>query len=187
MRQYKSCVVPNGVDRAGFLLIKKDVSFMRYYTAISKFLGIGLALAAFLVGPKADAKSHNFHHRTHAHRSVHHHRHVPDANGNRVIGGSPHGCPRVAFCGCALAQRIFGVPQRDLWLASNWFRFRKASPAENMVAVRQHHVFQLIAQVRGNTWLVWDPNSGHHRTRVHQRSIAGYVIVNPHSSRFANL
>jgi hypothetical protein len=51
-----------------------------------------------------------------------------------------------------------------------------------MVAVRRHHVFVLEQHVSGDTWLVYDANSGGRQTRIHERSIAGYVIVNPRGS-----
>jgi len=92
----------------------------------------------------------------------------------------PAGCPWRAFCGCGAAVRIFGRPVRDLWLAANWFRFPRATPAPGMAAVRRHHVFVLEQWLGGTTWLVFDANSGHHGTRVHARSISGYAIVNPH-------
>jgi hypothetical protein len=50
-----------------------------------------------------------------------------------------------------------------------------------MVAVRSHHVMALESHVSGNIWIVYDPNSGGHATRVHARSISGFVIVNPRS------
>lgn len=93
----------------------------------------------------------------------------------------PVGCPRIAFCGCGAAVRIFGKAVRSLWLAANWFHFPRASPAPGMVAVTRHHVFVLESHVEGNQWLTYDANSGGHLTRVHVRSIAGYTIVNPHS------
>jgi len=91
----------------------------------------------------------------------------------------PRGCPARAFCGCGAAVRIFGKPVRALWLAANWFRFPRTSPSPGMVAVRRHHVFVLEQSLGGNTWLAYDANSGGHATRIHARSIAGYVIVNP--------
>jgi hypothetical protein len=50
-----------------------------------------------------------------------------------------------------------------------------------MAAVRRHHVFVLERHIGGDTWLVWDANSGRHLTRVHPRSIAGFTIVDPHA------
>lgn len=94
----------------------------------------------------------------------------------------PLGCPSRAFCGCGAAVRVFGSPIRSLWLAANWFKFPRTAPAAGMVAVRRHHVFVLEQHISGNTWLAYDANSGGHRTRVHARSIAGYVVVNPRGS-----
>lgn len=112
-----------------------------------------------------------------------------DANGNvapRVIGGRPHGCP-YQFCGCEASLYLFGEIRRDLNLAANWIRkFPRAHAAPGMVAARRHHVMVLIRHVSGSDWLVHDGNSGHHLTREHVRSIAGYVIVNP-SSRMGAL
>lgn len=100
--------------------------------------------------------------------------------------GHPRGCPARAFCGCGAAVRVFGKPVRDLWLARNWFRFPRATPAAGMVAVRRHHVFVLEQHISGSTWLAYDANSGGRRTRIHPRSIAGFAIVNPHGSRLAS-
>jgi hypothetical protein len=97
------------------------------------------------------------------------------------IVSHPAGCPRSAFCGCGAAVRLFGHSVRSLWLAANWFRFPRAMPAPGMAAVRRHHVMVLEADLGNGVWQVFDANSGHHLTRVHARSIAGYVIVNPRS------
>lgn len=96
-----------------------------------------------------------------------------------AIVAHPTGCPSRAFCGCGAAVRIFGAPIRSLWLAANWFKFPRATPAAGMVAVRRHHVFVLEADLGGGVWRVYDANSGRHLTRIHARSIAGYQIVNP--------
>jgi hypothetical protein len=92
----------------------------------------------------------------------------------------PAGCPARSFCGCGAAVRVFGAPVRSLWVAANWFRFPRAVPAPGMVAVRSHHVFVLEARLERGLWLAYDANSGRHLTRIHARSIKGYVIVNPH-------
>jgi hypothetical protein len=131
-------------------------------------------------------------------RSRHHHRHhVVDANkmvrpmppgldrvmaegAGRVVAHPP-GCPARAFCGCGAAVRIFGRPIRSLWLARNWLRFPSVAPSPGVVAVRRHHVFVLERQISGWIWLVYDANSGGHRTHIHPRSISGFKIVNPHS------
>ena len=92
----------------------------------------------------------------------------------------PSGCPRWAFCGCGASIAVFGRNVRDLWLAANWFKFPKAAAASGMVAVRNHHVFVLKSQTSRGTWIVEDYNSGGGLSRIHERSIAGYTIVNPH-------
>jgi hypothetical protein len=95
------------------------------------------------------------------------------------IVSHPEGCPRRAFCGCGAAVEVFGQPLRELWLAASWFKFPRAAAAPGMVAVRRGHVFVLRSHINGSKWLVFDANSGGHRTRVHSRSISGLAIVNP--------
>lgn len=99
----------------------------------------------------------------------------------------PSGCPARAFCGCGASIEVFGRSIRELWLAANWFAFPRTSPAPGMVAVRRHHVF-VIREVRGpGLVLAYDPNSGHGKTRVHLRSLAGFTVVNPHgNARYAS-
>lgn len=93
----------------------------------------------------------------------------------------PAGCPRSAFCGCATAVEVFGTSQRrDLWLAANWLKFPKTTPAPGMVAARHGHVFTLKQQLPNGAWLVADYNSGGGKSRLHVRSLSGYTIVNPH-------
>jgi hypothetical protein len=113
------------------------------------------------------------------------HRHVPQGlqrvmaeGAGRVVGGRPAGCPR-AFCGCGASLYLFGKIVPALNLAANWLRFPRAEPAPGMVAARRHHVFVLVRHIRGPIWLAHDSNSGRHRTRIHPRSIAGFVIVDP--------
>jgi len=99
----------------------------------------------------------------------------------------PAGCPWHAFCGCGASVEVFGRAVRSLWPASAWYRFPRTSPAPGMVGVRSHHVFVLRSYVGGSIWLIADYNSGGHQSRLHQRSIAGYAIVNPHGSHVAGL
>lgn len=108
---------------------------------------------------------------------------TPRAAAPAAVVDHPPGCPRRAFCGCGAAVRVFGAPVRSLWLAANWFKFPRAAPAPGMVAVRRHHVFVLEAHLGGNTWQVYDANSGWRQTRIHPRSLAGYVVVNPLATR----
>lgn len=98
----------------------------------------------------------------------------------RVIGGRPAGCPH-RYCACALSLRIFGRVIASLNLAANWpRRFAPTAPAPSMVAARSGHAFQLLSHVEGSVWRVYDANSGGGKTRIHNRSIAGYRIVDPH-------
>lgn len=116
-------------------------------------------------------------------RKIHHsapRTHKAAALSSQVVE-NPTGCPRIAFCGCGAAVRIFGKPIRYLWLAANWLHFQRAAPAPGMAAVSRHHVFVLEQHISGEQWLAYDANSGGHLTRMHVRSIAGYTIVNPHS------
>jgi hypothetical protein len=123
--------------------------------------------AMTLLALSLPAESHHRHHRLVSHSD------------DTVIGGRPANCPR-AFCGCGASLHLFGRIIPSLNLAANWLRFPRASPAPKMAAVRRHHVMVLEADLGGGVWKVFDANSGHHLTRVHARSIAGYIIVNPH-------
>lgn len=98
-----------------------------------------------------------------------------------TIVAHPAGCPRRSFCGCGASVHLFGKPIRDLFLARNWFKFPKTSPAPRTAAVRRGHVFVLLEHREGSKWLVYDANSGGRQTRIHIRSIAGYTIVAPNT------
>jgi len=102
---------------------------------------------------------------------------------HHAVVAHPAGCPRRSFCGCGVAKYVFGAPIRSLWLARNWFRFPRAAPGDGMVAVRPHHVFAIIRNLGGGRVLAYDPNSGGHMTRIHERSLRGYAVVNPHGRR----
>ena len=91
----------------------------------------------------------------------------------------PPECPK-RYCGCALSLDLFGAARPQLFLAANWLRFPKTAPAPGMVAARKGHVMKLIYHVNGSNWQVLDPNSGKGLTRVHVRSIIGFVVVNPY-------
>lgn len=100
-----------------------------------------------------------------------------------VIGGRPPGCP-YQFCGCGASLYLFGRIIPELNRAASWFRFSRTSPAPGMAAVRNHHVMVLEAPTsRPGIWLVHDSNGGRHLTWRHARSIAGFVIVDPHSEQ----
>ena len=100
---------------------------------------------------------------------------------DRVVGGRPAGCPH-SFCGCGASLRVFGRIVPELNLASNWLRFPRATPAPGMVAARHGHVFVLEQHLEGDTWMAYDANSGGHATRLHARSLRGYIVVNPHAA-----
>ncbi len=146
-----------------------------------------IALIAFSFPAQA---RHHHHYRRHSY----HHRHV---DGMPVIAwqqttrgqivSHPSGCPSRAFCGCGVSVKVFGHPVRDLFLASNWFKFPHASPAPGMVAVRNHHVMYIQSVDANGNAVVYDPNSGGHQTRIHMRSLSGYSVRNPHGGRYASM
>jgi|SRR6516164_4856260 len=114
----------------------------------------------------------------------HHHRnHRGTTYDAGTVVSHPPGCPWHSFCGCGVSVEIFGHPIRGLFLAANWFRFPRANPAPGMVAVRHGHVMAIRAVDGNGNATVYDPNSGHHLTRIHQRSLAGYTIVDPNGNR----
>lgn len=162
-----------------------------------RYLLAALLLCLFSVQAQArhvhhHAGHHFKHYRVHhdglwRHRSIahrHHYRRIRVASlgggGGTQMVAHPAGCPSRAFCGCGAAVRLFGSPIRSLWLAANWLRFPRAEPGPNMAAVRMHHVMIIIAYHGNGRATVYDANSGHHQTRIHDRSLAGYRIVNPH-------
>lgn len=106
------------------------------------------------------------------------HKRYYDYSNSRIVS-HPEGCPRRAFCGCGVSVKVFGKPIRNLFLAANWFKFPKAHPAPGMVAVRKHHVMYIVSYDGNGNAVVYDPNSGAHKTRIHTRSLAGFRIVNP--------
>jgi hypothetical protein len=83
---------------------------------------------------------------------------------------------------------IFGTPIRVLWLAKNWLRYPPDKPGPGMVAVhvnrdRFHGHVLAIIKVSGKRALVFNPNSGGHKTRIHWVTLAHlkarYSIRNP--------
>lgn len=162
-------------------------------------------LAAVLCLFATAAEARHGHHPGHSHMAAHrlavhngyhhgHHRHYHRAPALRGRAGRlggvsdvaatelahPAGCPSTAFCGCGASVEVFGHSRRDLWLAAAWFRFPPAQAAPGMVAVRSHHVMVIRSVVGPGMAVVYDANSGHHRTQLHTVSLAGYSIRNPH-------
>ncbi|WP_050630505.1 hypothetical protein [Bradyrhizobium viridifuturi] len=62
-------------------------------------------------------------------------------------------------------------------------RLARAWPAPRVAAVRRHHVFVLFEQLVAEIWLAHDSNSGGGLTRLHARSLAGFIIVDPSEAR----
>ena len=133
-----------------------------------------IAALLFIINP-AEARHHRHHHLIKYDRN--------NYESNSTIVSHPANCPWHAFCGCGVSVKVFGHPVRELFLASNWFKFPRTHPAAGMVAVRNHHVMAILAMDANGNATVYDPNSGGHQTRIHIRSLAGYTVVNPHASR----
>lgn len=113
-------------------------------------------------------------------------------SGGGVVVSHPVGCPRRLFCGCGVSVRVFGKPIRNLYRAKNWLhKFPRARPASGMVAYRSRrgggHVAYIKQYLGDGMAVLYDPNSGGGRTRIHTRSIAGWIVVDPHGSRMAGL
>ena len=138
---------------------------------------------ALLFATGAEAKHTNRHHHRH-HQTVHRqHQYRYSYEIHSAPAASvahPAGCPRTQFCGCGVSVRVYGHSVRSLWLAANWRRFPRAIPQPGTVAVfGWHHVAYIERMLTELIALVYDPNSGHHQTRIHPRSIAGATIVRP--------
>lgn len=106
-----------------------------------------------------------------------------------VVGGRPAECNirirgrLIPYCGCGVSLKVFGRVIPELNLAANWKRkFPRTSPAPGMVAARSGHVFYIMRVVDSSTVVAYDPNSGKGLTRVHERSLRGYVVVNPYGA-----
>lgn len=138
-----------------------------------KFLSVLTVLTVFFMSD-ALAKPHK--------KKIHNYSNNPVVEYDGRIVEHPAGCPRRAFCGCGVSVKVFGRPVRELFLASNWRKFPSAMAAPGMVAWRSGHVMYIESLDANGNAVVYDPNSGGHRTRVHTRSLAGYRIVNPHGT-----
>ena len=122
---------------------------------------------------------------TPAHARHHHKKHYRTYDQGQTVAHPP-GCPWRQFCGCGVSVKIFGRPIRGLFLAANWRKFPSAHASAGMVAWRYGHVMAILSVNGDGTAVVYDPNSGHHQTRIHNRSLAGYRIVNPHGANYAS-
>jgi hypothetical protein len=114
------------------------------------------------------------------------------ANSERVaatiVGGRPAGCP-YKFCGCGASLEIFGKIIPRLNKAANWLRdfphVAQANAAPDMAAANSSHVFVLKRHVRDNVWLVKDYNTRGNVTRLRERRLTGFTVVDPRGTRFA--
>lgn len=143
---------------------------------------LSIMVFVFSMAPAQAKHRHHRHGVHHAHHHIgHHHRHymhVASYDAGTVVGGRPEGCPS-AFCGCGASLYLFGRIIEPLNRAAEWLdRFPRAMASPGMAAARRHHVMVLMEHRGGDVWLVHDSNYGH-RTIVHERSISGYVVVNP--------
>lgn len=103
-----------------------------------------------------------------------------DANGNQtqIIGGRPSDCP-FRYCGCGL-RKFLGLDDKRLNKASEWKRlFARSMPGPGRVAVWPRHVAYIERMGSGRMAFMRDYNSGRGLSRLHWRSIAGAVIVDP--------
>jgi hypothetical protein len=103
-----------------------------------------------------------------------------DASGNSasIIGGRPAGCPH-AFCGCAL-RKYLGIGDKSLDRAWEWaIKFPRTSAHAGAAAVRRHHVMLIESMTGPLTAIVRDYNGGRHLSYIHERSLRGYVFVDP--------
>jgi hypothetical protein len=99
------------------------------------------------------------------------------------IVAHPVGCQRRLFCGCGVSVKAFGKPIRELFLARNWgYYFNPAPFASGNVAWSYGHVVYILGGTRSAA-LLYDPNSGGGKTRVHVRNISRYYIVDPNSPK----
>lgn len=85
----------------------------------------------------------------------------------------PSGCPKVRFCGCG-AMKHLGLTDKRLWKAANWPRYYHGSTP---VAVWPGHVAVIDRMTGSNTAMLYDYNSGGHRSRYHERSLRGARII----------
>jgi hypothetical protein len=105
-------------------------------------------------------------------------RHARDryADDSRVVA-HPSGCPRRLFCGCGVSVKAFGKPIRELFLASNYgYYFNQGTFAPGNAAWRPGHVVYILGGTQSDA-LIYDPNSGHGKTRIHRRDLSRYRIA----------
>src|ERR1700691_595017 len=75
---------------------------------------------------------------------------TPQATSQPQILPHPAGCPAHAFCGCGASIEVYGHSVRELWLASNWYKFPRSEPMPGAAMVRNHHVAILRQHIEGS-------------------------------------
>jgi len=97
----------------------------------------------------------------------------------QVIGRRPPDCPR-AWCGCGL-RKFLGLTDRSLNLAWEWAkRFPRTHAHSGAVAVRRHHVMQLVEHIGpGSVWMVRTYNDYKGLAWIRPRDVRGFVFVEP--------
>ena len=152
-----------------------------------KFFTAAIAALLFaFVSTSAQARHHHYsHHRSHHYA---HHRH----GGGGVSGGDvtylphPPGVRGSAFCGAGAHYALTGeVVNAGTWAIADYWpaHYHGSTP----VAHWSGHVAIIRQNYGDGTALMEDYNSGGHQSRLHQRSIAGYTIVNPYGGRYASM
>lgn len=90
----------------------------------------------------------------------------------------PTGCPGRAFCGCGACVKL-GIPlteckRKGLFLAANWPRNYRGSAR---IAVWRGHVAIVDRMTGAHTAMLYDYNSGNHRSRYWERDISRARII----------
>jgi len=106
-------------------------------------------------------------------------RHYARRGGSRLasLDGSCRTAARMGGpCGCWAAEHFFGSPIRELWLAANWLKFPRTSPAPGTAAIwpNHHHVAPVVG-VNGDGTVIVRDSWGTHPVRM-----AGLTFVSPH-------
>jgi hypothetical protein len=95
----------------------------------------------------------------------------------------PARCPQRLFCGCGVSVRIFGHPVQSLYPATAWRRFPRTAAHAGAVAIFGAYHVAYVEQIDGRSVLLYDPNSGGGKTRLHWVDVRRIsFFVEPHVS-----
>jgi len=98
------------------------------------------------------------------------------AGGEHVIGSRPQSCPH-AWCGCGL-RKYLGLADTSLNLAWEWARkFPRTYAHAGAIAVRHHHVMQLVSHISGSEWMVRSYNDYRRLGWIRARDVSGFIFV----------